>query len=677
MTYHSKCTAVPGLLGALLSVWFGTAVASDDRELAELLLVLEQQTEIATKTGLNKDYVPGLVTILESTDLEKRGLITVADALKLVPGLDVLRDEIGSGQLLVRGIARTFSASNVKMMLNGVPLNSVGDSSATPLFEMPISQIDRIEVIRGPGSAIHGEFALMGVVNIITRQRSTRIGGELDDRGSFSTGGAHHWQSDNLEWNFALNGAFSYDSGGDISVPSDAVTALGFPSASNAPGDANTRSRYRSLILSGDSTDYSFLIQFLESAKGDFFGRNQALPPDQQRLVTTKTWLSIQGEHHIVVDDDTTADLRIGWLQTDTDTDDRFVSPPEPFFPLGFMITPSTPDVFADATRKEERFFMTADLIKRVEKHQLLFSGGANYTEITESTLDVNLNPLPVPQKVPSRTPVAEDTTRWSYFLAIQDEWRLDDALSLTLGARYDYFDDTGNAISPRIAAVYRFDRDTTFKTQYARAFRPPTLLEVEGQVDSIDPVTSDTFEAAMIFGQRGKRLAVTLFHHKIRDLIVFSAARRGFDNVSEAHSSGTEIEIERRFNRYLSLDGNLSYARAIDDSTNDDVVDSARWLSNVGLRFNPSHDIDIHLQVNHVGERARVRNDSRSPKDSITSADLTFSWTPNPETTVRFGVRNVGNTRISDPAPINTYIDDHPRQDRTFWLGMIYQPKN
>ena len=250
--------------------------------------------------------------------------------------------------------------------------------------------------------------------------------------------------------------------------------------------------------------------------------------------------------------------------------------------------------------------------------------------------------------------------------------------MSLTWGARYDYFDDAGDALSPRIAAVYRIDRDTTFKTQYARAFRPPTFLEIDRQLNTIDPVISDTFEAAMIFGQRGKRLAVTLFHHKIRDLIVFVFVSpvSGFTNVSEAHTSGAEIEVERRFNRYLSLDGNLTYARPIDDSTNADVADSARWLGNLGLRLNPDHDLDIQLQLHHVGERARARGDSRPSKEAITSLDLTLSWLAKPELTLRAGVRNIGNTRVSDPAPPNTYVEDYSREDRTFWLGVLYQPK-
>ena len=676
MPYRFKRQNIQTSLGITLIFLFGTAFANDDRELAELLLVLEQQTQIATKTGLNKDYVPGLVTILESNDLEKRGLTTVADALKLVPGLDVLRDQIGAEQLLVRGIARTFAASNVKMMLNGVALNSAGDSSATPLFEMPISQIDRIEVIRGPGSAIHGEFALMGVVNIITRQRDSRISGELDDQTSFSSGGVYHWQSDDLRWNFALNAAFSYDPGGNLDVPSDNLSSTPIASASNAPGDANTRSRYRSLLFSGNSIDYSFLVQYLESAEGDYFGINQILPPDEQRLVTTTTWINIEGARHVILDDDTRIDLRIGWLQTDSETDERYAGPPQLFG------GPPGADILADARRKEDRLFANGDLVHRINKHQFLFSGGANYTEITDSSLALNLDPvtnLPIPVKTSRTPPVPDGTSRWSYFLAVQDEWRLDDSLSLTLGARYDYLDDTGSAVSPRIAAVYRLNRDITFKTQYARAFRPPTLLEIDGQINTIDPVTSDTFEAAMIYGQRGNRLALTLFHHEIDDLIVFTlfGPTLGFDNVSEAHSSGIEVEIERRFNRYLTLDGNLSYSRPIDESTNDDVTDSTRWLSNLGLRFSPYHNLDIHLQVNHTGERARARNDTRSPADATTSGDLTLSWTANPETTLRFGVRNITNTRIVDPAPASTFINDHPRADRTFWLGMIYQPKN
>lgn len=666
------------LIAAILAAPFFSplhAAAQDDSDLAALMEILEQQTKIATKTGLNKDYVPGLVTIFDGYELGKRGMRTLGQALDLVPGIDLMHDETGNAQPVVRGIARTFASSNVKLMLNGVALNSASTSGAAALFEMPITQVDRIEVIRGPGSAIHGEFALMGVVNVITHRLDSRVTTEIDDERQLTAGGVHHWQSEAGDWQFALNAALTNAPGGDIEAGSDALKAIGTPQFSNAPGNANTRARYRSLLFSGDGGNHGFIAQFVESAKGDHFGINDYLPPSQ-RLVSTNSWYNLQGKRRFSFDDDHGAEIRAGWLRWDLDTDERFVGPPQDFG------GGAGPDIVADVELVEDRFYVEGDYRVDHDAHDLLLSVGINHVDVSESRQALNLDPttfLPSPEKNEFAPVVQDGGTRWNYALAVQDEWRVSDQLSVTTGARYDYYDDAGDALSPRVAAVYRIDRDTTLKAQYARAFRPPTLLEVGGQIDEINPVYSDSIEAALIVGRSGNRAAVTLFHHDIRDLIVFtsSGGSFGFDNVSKATSSGAELEWERRFNRFVAVDGNLSYTRPRDVSADADIADSARWLGNLGLRVSPNPDIDLHLQFDHVGERARARGDRRPSMPAETKVDLTVGWQADDTVLLQAGIRNLANSSIRDPAPTATYADDYPGSDRTFWLGIRVEPRD
>ncbi|MFX0065928.1 MAG: TonB-dependent receptor plug domain-containing protein, partial [Candidatus Hermodarchaeota archaeon] len=61
----------------------------------------------------------------------------------------------------------------MKILLDKVPLKT--EIGLCPVLKMPVEQIERIEIIRGPGSAIYGEFAMMGVVNIITRKKSNQL----------------------------------------------------------------------------------------------------------------------------------------------------------------------------------------------------------------------------------------------------------------------------------------------------------------------------------------------------------------------------------------------------------------------------------------------------------------------------------------------------------------------
>ena len=91
-------------------------------ELQQLLALLEEQTTIATKTRLNSDYVPGMVTVLHGDKLEGTGAHTVWEALARVPGIELSIEETGRKQIVVRGIGRTYASGNIKIMLNGVAM---------------------------------------------------------------------------------------------------------------------------------------------------------------------------------------------------------------------------------------------------------------------------------------------------------------------------------------------------------------------------------------------------------------------------------------------------------------------------------------------------------------------------------------------------------------------------
>src|ERR1043165_9153295 len=74
---------------------------SDDKELKELLSIVQQETDVATKTRLNSDYVPGIVTVLEGEELEALGVRDAGEAPGLVPGVQSIRDSRASELALV------------------------------------------------------------------------------------------------------------------------------------------------------------------------------------------------------------------------------------------------------------------------------------------------------------------------------------------------------------------------------------------------------------------------------------------------------------------------------------------------------------------------------------------------------------------------------------------------
>jgi outer membrane cobalamin receptor len=109
----------------------------------------------------------GIVTILTENDIKSSGARDLIDVLRLIPGLDFARDVDNAIGLSVRG--NWAHEGKVLILLNGISQNET--SYGTFLFghRMPLDNVERIEVIRGPGSAIYGGLASLAVINIITK----------------------------------------------------------------------------------------------------------------------------------------------------------------------------------------------------------------------------------------------------------------------------------------------------------------------------------------------------------------------------------------------------------------------------------------------------------------------------------------------------------------------------
>ena len=120
----------------------------------------------ATKTPLPAGASTAATTVIRAEDLEARGIVTAADALRIVPGITVnVTGGPGSQTaLFVRGGNSNFT----KVLVDGVPVNLPG--GALDLSSVSIDNIDRIEVVRGPASVQYGSDAVTGVIQIFTRR---------------------------------------------------------------------------------------------------------------------------------------------------------------------------------------------------------------------------------------------------------------------------------------------------------------------------------------------------------------------------------------------------------------------------------------------------------------------------------------------------------------------------
>ncbi len=150
-----------------------------DDEFLSLLTTMVNTTELATKVKQTLAEAPSIISVINRDQLLQRNFHTVAEALATLPGVFVNNDHAFQ-DVNLRGVSGELRGASrlVKIMINGQPVSFRAETTNFIGPEMiPMEAVDRIEVIRGPGSALYGANAFLGVVNIVTRSGRSLKGG--------------------------------------------------------------------------------------------------------------------------------------------------------------------------------------------------------------------------------------------------------------------------------------------------------------------------------------------------------------------------------------------------------------------------------------------------------------------------------------------------------------------
>ena len=181
---------VPGCVGALL-VQMSGALAQTSSDEEELALVYGDKSTISIATGSPQPLrrAPAVATVITAEEIAAMGALDLDEVLETVPGIHVSRStQIYSPLYMIRGIHSEFNPQTL-MLQNGVPMTTLFVGNRGNIWGgLPVENIARIEIIRGPGSALYGADAYSGVINIITKTAAETPGFELGARtGSFKS----------------------------------------------------------------------------------------------------------------------------------------------------------------------------------------------------------------------------------------------------------------------------------------------------------------------------------------------------------------------------------------------------------------------------------------------------------------------------------------------------------
>lgn len=675
----------------------GAQAAVDDEDLA---LIYGDKATVSIATGHRQSLrrAPSVATVITAEDIAAMGAVDLDEVLEAVPGMHVSRTNSYFSTYSVRGMFGAQINPQVLMLQNGVPLTTLyrGDKGGN-WGGMALENVARIEIIRGPGSALYGADAFFGVINIITKTTADTPGTEFGVRaGAFDTWSA--WTQHGGKWGAADVATYlrvgSTDGFKEI-VTADAQTgrdARFGTHASLAPGPVNTG--YGAIDASVDVGLDKWRLRAAYKQRrnvGTGAGIGSALDPagknHNERITADISW----------ADPKTTEHWGLGFtgsfLYNADELDARYVlSPPgsrfaaASFFPDGMIGNPS---------RQERQVRLSAfATYSGLAGHNMRYGIGHDDLNMYETGTEKNylLNPagLPLPSALMDygniQAHLLPQRRKLNYFY-VQDEWRFAKDWTLTAGLRHDDYSDFGGTTNPRLALVWDMTLDLTAKFLWGQAFRAPSFTEQYGinpvgnGNPNLKPETVRTLETAFSWRVRkDTQLNLNLFRYAMKDVIRVVANTAGtggtFQNTGAQHGSGVELEAVWDVSRSLRLSGHYAYQKSIDEASNQDAGYAPRHhlYGRADWRLVPGWLLSG--QVNQVADRRRPAGDARPPIADYTTVDMTLrsdrgrqAWN------YAVSVRNLFNADVREPSlsPGTLIPNDLPMAPRSLYVQAVF----
>jgi vitamin B12 transporter len=553
-----------------------------------------------TQVALPVSELPSAVTVIDREEIESRQVTDVLQLLRTVPGLSVVQQ--GSRGSVTSVFPRGGNANFNMVLVDGVPVNNAGGDY--DFSDLTTDNIERIEVIRGPQSALYGSNAIGSVIQIFTRRGKGPLQGSASlSAGTFNTYEGHGTISGGTE-----------RFGGSLGI--GYVTTTGFLPFNNDYNDFTISSGLdyqpiEALKLAFTARYSDSHSEFPTESAGD---RLSPLDPDQfsdrQRLV-----LSLRTTHAITRWWEQI--LLLGYNSIDFKFKDA-LNPPADFG-----------DFHSDSD--EQRWFLNYFWNTSLPEF---------YQVATTWTLGIEAQDEKLDQRstFDTTTDTVDDSrSQQGYYTQFLFNWRKQ--ATLQAGVRVEDSSTFGVDTNPRVAVSYTLPwTQTKLRGGYATGIRAPSFVENFGTGSpfvvgnpNLKPEESESWEIGLDqpFLDGRALLSATYFNNTYKDLITFvSGPGVSFLNVGKAESSGIEAGFQVLLPWQLRLDGSYTFLET--KVLNDGGIGGTAFPVGQPLLRRPKNQGSVALS--YLGERWTVAFIANVVGSSI---DRDFTQPGSPRVTV------------------------------------------
>lgn len=643
-----------------------TAVMDDLGELSLEELMSIEVTSVSKKEESIRDAATAIFVITQE-DIRRSGATSIPELLRLVPGMQVGRLNSRFWGISARGFNNTFS-NKLLVLIDG-------RSVYTPLFagtywdvqHTLLEDIERIEVIRGPGGALWGANAVNGVINIITKDAADTQGGLLRlGAGTEEKLMAGFRYGDRLGdagfWRFyaLFNDWDGGEVGGDDVSGEWSVSQMG--------------ARFDWAV--GDEDGFTLSTDWYEADYNTLYVNTTLWPPYSKEDVSDgDTWGgNILGRWTHTFSDE--SDFQ---LQAYADVTNRFEKQPSPF----------------EEPFRELRHTFDLDFQHRFPagtRHDIVWGLGYRYTQ---DSIDNNFGTALRPDE--------DESSLYNAFIQDQISF-LEDELTLTLGSKFEYNDYSDFEVQPSVRLAWTPDDRHTLWGAISRAVRTPSRAEFDVQINSIVippgivlANVGDVFDSEKVTtAEAGYRVLITeevsadiaVFYSLYDDLrtveidwpfialgphwphLVVPAKPH---NNAEADTYGLELVLDwrpvdwwqfRATYTFLEVDLDLSDVKTLDLVTGDEEGSSPQHQIRLDSRFNLPRNVELDVMLQYVDSLDTFG------VDDYVDMDVRLGWQPRENLALELVGQNLLDSSRLEFAP--SFVNFIPTRNERGVYGKI-----
>jgi vitamin B12 transporter len=593
----------------------------------------------ATRIPTDAERVPAAITVLTRQDIEERGYQTIAEALATVPGMNTVQAG-GLGQqtsVFIRGTA----SRHVLVLLDGVPVNDPSEPNGAFNFGNELlGDIERIEVVRGPGSALYGSGAIGGVINLVTRRAPEGTPFQVfGDIAGGSQGTAR-----------GVLGAAGTTGGFNYLVVGQGLTSQGSDATPRRfTRDTRETEDFRAgagTARIGWANGTGTLVEGLLRWRENRVELDNVPNDDPNYDGNDRRWFGQLRGETTLLDGAWTTGLRAAVTQDRR----RYINLPDG------QSSASTDDIF----RGQRQTYDWGNRIRLGDVGPFAAAGLAfGVTHERESVDAASGSP-----SFRTVTDASASSTAVHAGLQGQVFGRLD----LSAGLRQDIAEDYDGALSWRTGAVLALPEIASrLRLSAGTAFKAPSLFQRFGRIGTtfrgnpdLDAETSFAWEAGFetdlpVFGRPdGATASATYFDTRTKNLINFNRSFSALENIERATSRGVELGLTARPARWLEARIAWTVTEARDEVTDAPLARRPRNVVAFGARVAPTDRLVISPEILFTGpspETATYDDAGRfvsgvNYNKSGTVMNLTASYRITPGITAYAEGRNLGNSR-------------------------------